>query len=135
MFAFVCLCDLHWSFSCICCCIFCSISCILFSCTHTHTVSRRGLVCCLISLHFRSVHVYYDYDSSLTSSSFILMSRSVSASGVGSGRMGIGLSIRLSCVSLLQHTRNTTLYSVCQNYSTPKKTVQLSKLNTTFFLI
>lgn len=37
----------------------------------------------------------------LTSSSFILMSFSVSASGVGSGRMGMGLSMRLSWVSLL----------------------------------
>ena len=36
-----------------------------------------------------------------TSSSFILMSLSVSTSGVDRGRKGVGLSTRLSCVSLL----------------------------------
>ena len=43
-----------------------------------------------------------------TSSSFILMSFSVSTSGVESGRMGMGLSIRLSWASLLKTRRRTT---------------------------
>lgn len=41
-----------------------------------------------------------------TSSSFILISFSVSTSGVDSGRMGIGLSIRLSWASLLRDEEN-----------------------------
>lgn len=45
------------------------------------------------------------WDGRLTSSSFILISFSVSTSGVDSGRKGTGLSTRLSCVSLLAKTK------------------------------
>lgn len=125
----------HWSFSCICCCILFSISCIFLSCRRTekHSVNRSTAVSLnskMFLVHMRSqifqisaedfnikgksffFHSWEGnsyammppvvYETCCTSSSFILISFSVSRSGVDSGRMGMGLSIRLSWASLLR---------------------------------
>lgn len=95
----------HWSLSCICCCILFSISCILFNCRQRGMMSWMSELIsitwcdqsCQSKNRKQSVCFFAD-----TSSSFILMSFSVSTSGVESGRMGMGLSIRLSWASLLK---------------------------------